>query len=268
MIKPFLLAAACTAAWTAASAQEMARYPLVFAGPQGLEVVVAPIEGDKEALVRVSGINHPIDKVVFLGKVQPRSAGNQSWVTQIDGRDFALVHKQVPGYGGGDRYSASLPGQRDAVPLRFDEHASKRLSPATIKASYLSQKKSGVQEKLARFDRDKRVAQIQARLAEKDAAAASACGAPVKTTVDWPTIDEDKLGRLSIQSFCGTVASALDSMCRNQPDFKPKAAALGQISCQFGPELKLRREGGRVVVITREDAPNQGDFAQQFLRNQ
>jgi hypothetical protein len=262
-----LLAAACTAAWTAASAQEMARYPLVFGGPQGLEVVVAPIEGDKEALVRVSGINHAIDKVVFLARSQARGTSGQDWVTQIDGRDFALVQKQSSGYGG-ERYVAYLPGQRDGVPLRYDEPASKRLAPAGIKASYLSQKKNGVQDKLARFDRDKRVAQIQAGLAEKDADASRACGAPVKTTVDWQSIDEDKLKRLSIQGFCGTVASALDSMCRNQPDFKPKAAALGQISCQFGPELKLRTEGGRVVFTTREDAPNQDDFAQQFLRNQ
>ena len=261
------LALGCLVASTGAVAQQMARHLMVFKAPQGVEVVLAPVEGDKEALVRLSGLNHPIDGVVFLARTAQRGAGGQAWVTPLDGRDFSLVQKQVSGYRG-EQYQAFLPGQRDPVQLYYDEDASKRLAPADLKLSYTRQQGDGVQQKLARFDRDRRVAQIQAGLGETDAAATQACGAPVKTTVDWASISEDQLKRLSIQSYCGTVATEVGAMCGSAAAFKPKAATLGQISCQFGPELKLRTEAGRVVFITREGAPNQGEFARQFLRNQ
>lgn len=261
------VALACLVASTGAVAQQMARHLMVFKGPQGVEAVVAPVEGDKEALVRLSGINNPVDGVVFLARAAQRGAGGQAWITVLDGRDFGLVHKQGSGYGG-ERYQAYLPGRRDPVPLHYDEHESKRLAPNELKAIYTRQQQDGVQQKLARFDRDQRVAQIGAGLEEIDATATRACGAPVKTAVDWTSISEDQLKRLSIQGYCGTVASELGTMCGSDAAFKPKATALGRINCRFGPELKLRTEGGALVFTTREGAPNQGEFARQFLRNQ
>ena len=50
----------------ASHAIELAKYPQVFVAPQGVEVVLAPSADGKQALVRVSGMNDPIDQVVFL----------------------------------------------------------------------------------------------------------------------------------------------------------------------------------------------------------
>lgn len=262
------LACACALFSTLASAQDLAAYPQVFSGPQGLEVVLAPTTDGKAALMRVSGVNHPIDKVIFLGKLERRGGSTDAYVTTLDGRDYGLVQKQSSRYGGGVQYVTYLPGRQEAVSLSFDEKKSKALSTAELKTAYTRQQKDGVQEKLARFDRDKRLASVQAELAGTDQSASTACGSPVKTAVDWKSIDDDKLKRLSVNSFCGEVASQMDSLCKNNAAFKPKAAELGQISCQFGPELKLRMDGQKLVFTTHEDAPNQGDFVQQFLRNQ
>ncbi len=263
---------ALASAWAffslAAGAQDLAAYPQVFSGPQGLEVVLAPTTDGKAALMRVSGINSPIDKVIFLGQLERRGGSTDAYVTMLDGRSYGLVQKQGNRYGSGEQYVTYLPGRQEAVALAFDEKKSKAFNTAELKTTYTLQQKDGVQERLARFDRNKHLARAQAELTSTDQAASASCGSPVKTAVDWQSIDDDKLKTLSIQSFCGEVASQMDRMCKSDAAFKPKAAALSQVQCQFGPELKLRVDGQKLVLTTHQDAPNQGDFVHQFLRNQ
>lgn len=262
------MALCCALLSTGAFAIELAAYPQVYSGPQGIEVVLAPAKDGKEALMRVSGINDPIDQVIFLGKLEQRGSSTQAYVTPLDGRDYGLVHKQANTYGGGERVVVYLPGQRAATALSFDEKKSKALKTAELETTYLRQQKEGLQARLARFDKDKRVAFANGELQRADQTASESCGSLVKTTVDWNSISDEQLKALSISGYCGEVASQLDTMCRSTPAFKTKAASLGQVSCSFGPELKLRADNGRVVFTTQQDAPNQGDFIQQFLRNQ
>ena len=267
-VRPLAAAAAVFSVALAAQALELAKYPQVFVAPQGVEVVVAPTADGKQALVRVSGINDPIDQVVFLAQLEAHGSAREVYSTRIDGRPYGLLHKQTHPYRGGEQHVVYLPGKRDGVTLAFHEDKSKAFKLADLQASYERQLKQGLQEKLAKFDRSKRLASVQADLAKADQEASAACDTPVKTTVDWTSIDDEKLQTLSIGSFCGVVASQLDSMCRNTPAFKAKAAAMGQVQCKFAPELKIRVEGQQVVFATEKDAPNQEEFVRQFLRNQ
>lgn len=267
-IRPLAIALTGLGITLAVQAIELAKYPKVFSGGQGVEVVLAPSVDGQKALVRVSGINDPIDQVVFLGELEKRGAAREVYATRIDGRSYGLLHKETSTYGGGDRYMVYLPGKRDGLPLAFNEDKTKALKLADLQASYERQLKQGVQEKIARFDRNKHLAGAQADLAKTDQEASAACGVPVKTTVDWAAIDDKKLQNLSIAGYCGVVASQLDSLCRSTPAFKAKAAALGQVQCKFAPELKIRVEGQQVVFDTEENAANQDDFVRQFLRNQ
>ena len=252
----------------ASHAIELAKYPQVFVAPQGVEVVLAPSADGKQALVRVSGINDPIDQVVFLSTREAQGSAREVYTTRIDGRSYGLLHKQSHAYRGGDHYVVYLPGKRDGVALAFSDDKSKAFKLADLQASYERQLKQGTQEKLGRFDRNKRLAGAQAELAKMDQDASASCGTPVKTTVDWASIDDEKLQGLSIPSFCGVVASEIDSHCRNTPQFKPTAAGLGQVQCHFGPRLQIRVENQQVVFSTEKDAPNQEEFVRQFLRNQ
>jgi hypothetical protein len=266
-LRPLALSLAGLCAAVAAQALELARYPQVFVAPQGVEVVLAPSADGKQALVRVSGINDPIDQVVFLSQLEQQGSAREVYATRLDGRSYGLLQKQSHAYRHGEQYVVYLPGKRDGLPLTFSEEKSKAFQLADLQASYQSQQKQGVQEKLARFDRSKRLARAQAELARGDQEASAACGTPVKTTVDWTTIDDEKLQTLSIGSFCGVVASELDSMCRNTPAFKSTASGLGQVQCRFAPQLKIRVENQQVLFSTEKDAPNQDDFVRQFLRN-
>lgn len=268
MLKTTSVALACALLATGAAALELAPYPKVFSGPDGMEVALAPSADGKQALMRISGVNHPVDKVVFLGTMQRWGGSTDAYVTTIDGRDSGMVQKQADRWGGSERYVAYLPGRKGALDLSFDEKKSKALKPAELHASYDRQMQQGVQQKLARFDREKNLAYNREQLAQADKAASAACGAPVQTTVDWSAIPDQRLKDLSVHSFCGAPAAGLETMCRDDAAFKPKAAALGQITCQFGPEIKARMDNRRLVFTTAENAPNQDDFVRQFLRNQ
>ena len=251
-----------------AAAVELAPYPKVFSGAEGVEVVLAPTADAKAALYRISGVNHPVDKVVFLGQLQRWGGGTDAYVTTFDGRDSGMVQKKASGYGGGDRYVAYLPGRKQEIDLMYDEKRSKALKSSELQAAYDRQVEQGVQAKLAGFDRVKHVTENREKLAARDKDASASCGVPVRTSVDWPAIDDDKLKRLSVHSFCGAVAAGMGRMCADNAAFKPKAASFGQISCQFGPEMKARVVDRKIVFTTEENAPNQDDFIREFLRNQ
>ncbi len=262
------LTLACSFAPLSAQALELAKYPKVFTAPQGVELVLAPSADGKQALLRVSGINHPIDQVVFLAELQPQGRSRDVYTLQLDGRAYGLLHRQASAYSDAEHFVAYLPGQRDGVPLAFQADKSKAFKSNELLTHYEQQRKQGVQEKLARFDRPKRQESYRAALAQMDKDASAACGTPIQTAVDWAAIDDEKMQALSISSFCGEVAAQMERLCQSTPTFKATAATLGQVQCQFGPQLKLRVENQRIVFTTEKDAPNQGDFVQQFLRNQ
>ena len=196
---------------------------------------------------------------------------------EIGARRFArqVRHMSEPfwilaGYGeAGARVTAELDrrGHRLVVLDRAQERVD-ALDLAALRAEYQKQKQAGVQDKLARFDRPGAVARQQKALAGTDADASQACGTPVKTAVNWEGLSDDQLQRLSISGFCGTVADAMRSLCGSDAAFKPHAAKHAQIECRFGDRLNLRGEGGKLLFTTEEKAPNQGDFALQYLRNQ
>ena len=253
----------------AAMAQTLGKYGAAFKGDRGLTVVVAPTIDDKSALVRVQGINHPIDNVVFLADkvVQGR---RMSLSTTLDGRPWNLVITQdhESWIGAYSATQAYVPGEQDGIRLHYDEASSKALQLDALLQSYQEQKGKGVQARLAQFDRAKSMANAEAHLRKADEAASQACGIPVRTTVAWSSINEDQMKRLSIGDYCAAVADAGGQLCGSSAGFKSQAAGLARITCQFGDKLKLGRQGETTVFTTTESAPDQKEFALQYLRNQ
>jgi hypothetical protein len=264
------IAMACASnSFAQSAAPALAKYPAVFAANGGVRILVAPTADDKAALVRVSGINHPIDNVVFLAQ-KVGDGRRASFVVKLDGRDWNMVQSEdVSSWG--DRYTdtqAYLPNERDGVRLRYDESASTAVDLMSLTRDYEKQYSEGVQAKLAIFDKVKAMSNAEARIKEDDTDASTACGAPIKTTVKWDSINEDQMKRLSIGGFCSTVANAQRRMCVDDAAFKSWATQHANITCQFGEKLNITNNGGTIVFTTTEDAPNPDDFVQQYLRNQ
>lgn len=247
-----------------ASALELAKYPQVFNAGKGISVTVAPSHDGKQALIQVSGINHPLDEVVLLSNISERGNDERDYTTTLDGSAYNLLIKRQA--WGGEQYQLYLPST-DGFELGFDEAKSKESKPANLLALYEQQKKQGIQDKLSSFDREKRVADFSAQLQQIDQDATKACGTSLQTQVDWSAIDDDKLKRLSVPSFCGEVVSQLAGLCQNNTDYQAEAKSLKTVQCSFAAKLKLRENEATLTFTTHEEAPNQGDFINAFLRN-
>ena len=251
------------------AAPSLAPYAASFKGEQGLTVAVAPTADGKAALVRIQGINHPADNVVFLAD-KVTEGKRVSFRSSYDGRPWNMVvSEDFDSWGGSySRTQAYLPAKRDGVQLYYDEKSAKALDLKALSKDYEKQKSESVQDKLARFDKPRFVATTEARLKSADDAASKACGVPVKTQVKWDSVTEEQMKRLSIGGYCVTAAEAMGRACAQDTGFKAKAAKHADITCQFGDKLNLSNQGGKTLFTTSEKAPNQDDFALQYLRNQ
>jgi hypothetical protein len=259
---PLLLAASLFA--LNASALELAKYPQVFDAGKGISVTVAPSSDGKQALLQVSGINHPLDEVVLLTTIKERGNDELSYSTTLNGSASSMLVKRQ-GWGG-ERFQLYLP-DTEGFELGFDETKSKAAKPAALLALYEQQKKQGIQDKLSRFDREQRVADFSTQLQQIDQDASKSCGTPLTTAVDWQAIEDDKLQRLGVPSFCGEVVRQMASLCENNAAFKAQAEQLKTVQCSFDAQLKLREGDAGLVFTTHEKAPNQGDFINAYLRN-
>lgn len=247
-----------------ANALELAKYPQVFDAGNGISVTVAPSSDGKQALIQVSGINHPLDEVVLLSTVNEHGNDERDYTTTLDGSAYNMLIKRQ-GWGG-EQYQLYLPST-DGFELGFDEAKSKQTKPANLLALYEQQKKKGIQDKLSNFDREKRVADFTQQLQQIDQDASKACNTPLTTQVDWNAIDDDKLKRLSVPSFCGEVVNQLANLCQNGDEQRAVAKGLKTVQCSFAQKLKLRENEATLTFTTHEKAPNQGDFINAFLRN-
>ncbi|MCL2714722.1 MAG: hypothetical protein FWD68_09135 [Alphaproteobacteria bacterium] len=271
--RAFLTTAFAVAPLAAFAAPELAPHPSAFQAAKGITIVVAPTADDKAALVRVQGVNLPIDNVVFLAEKTVQGERTVLSIT-YDGRSFGLIVNNEGGSYWSYGTKAFLPGGnvRDGIQIGYDEEASKKVDLKALADAYDGQVKNGVQDKLARFDRDRAIAKGDAGAREADEQAAKACGVPVKTTIDWGSVTDDQMQRLSIGGFCGTVAEAAQRLCvdsyTNKEQFKAWLGGHSNITCQFGDRLRLSADNGTIAFRTSETAPNQGEFAVQFLRNQ
>lgn len=264
MIKKALVLIAGCALAASASALELSKYPKAFAAPYGVNVVVAPTKEGDQALLQVKGIDHEMDGVVFLSDIVARDGETRAYQYIRNGRERALVLRQE-GWRG-EYFEAFLPEQ-DRVGLQPDQEASEQVDTESLLALYQQQKNEGVQERIAQFDREGKEAESEEALAANDEATNAECGSDVATHVAWDSVSEDDALRLSIKSFCGTVATEMRMMCKSDEGFKEIAQGIERIDCQFGDRLKLEKSDGTVTFTTASDEPNQGDFAANYLRN-
>ena len=247
-----------------ANALELAKYPQVFDAGNGISVTVAPSSDGKQALIQVSGINHPLDEVVFLTQVRELGNEQRDYSILLDGRAYNLLNKRRA--WSGESFQLNLPDTQ-GFELGYSEEKTKALKQSDLLALYQRQEKAGVQARLATFDREKRVAEYSSRLQEMDSEASEACDTPLVTRVDWSAVTDEQLMSLSVPSFCGEVVSQMANLCGRADTYKAEARTIKGIDCQFGDAMKLHEKDGTLRFSTRQDEANQGDFINAILRN-
>lgn len=264
MLKRLFLTAFIMFSASCAASLQLSQYPDVFVSEGSLEVALVKETSENHALLQVTGTNHEIDGVVFRVDITSRGEDRTAYETRIDGETRALLLKSR--HWGSDRYTAYIP-DGDEYQLSRDKEKSESLETDQLLETFQQQKKEGVHQKLAAFDRDANKEAQESSLKEMDAAASEACDSSVTTSVDWNTIDDSMLKDLSVAGYCGIVVSQMERLCGSKEEFKSVAEDIDTVNCGFESSLKLKQNDASLNFTTGEKEPNQQDFVRQILRN-
>jgi hypothetical protein len=244
-------------------ALDLAKYPLELSSGDGVNVVIAPTTDKKQALVKVTGINHEIDAITFLTDLKPHG-NNNAYKYTYDGSERSLVSVN-DGYNCCS-YTLYIPETRDGIYLSKKEESNPAIV-ADLKAQYEQQKTKGIQAKLANFNREKHLTYQQKNISTANSEIDKQCGTKIETTIEWKTINDETLKDYAVGSFCAQVANEMADMCKNDQNFKNDIAHINAIECQFTDKLKLRQNGKTLTFKTAPKAPNQRQFIQSYLLN-
>ncbi|PAU79834.1 hypothetical protein CK501_11575 [Halovibrio salipaludis] len=264
MLRRLLLTTLVMFSVSCAASLQLSPYPDVFVSEGSLKATLVKEKSGDHALLRITGTEHEIDGVVFRTDITSRGEDRTAYEAKIDGETRALLLKSR--HWGSDRYTAYLP-DGDKYHLSRDKDESESLDTDELLSTFQQQKNDGVQDDLAAFDRDANERAQKSRLTDMDASASDACGSEVSTNVDWNTIDDSKLKKLSVAGYCGIVVSQMERLCSSDESFKSTASDIDTINCGFRDALKLKKDGSSLNFTTGESEPNQQDFVRQILRN-
>ncbi|KPH95927.1 hypothetical protein AMS58_04430 [Pseudoalteromonas porphyrae] len=255
-----LLALFCSSA----QAIEFQKYPILLESSSGEHVTIIESRDKSQALIKVVGVNSPIDEVVFLTDLKPHGS-IEAYKYTFDGEQRALITK-------GKSYSCCnytlyLPNTRQGIYLSELKDKRSTAISEDVYAQYQAQQEQGIQLKLAKFDRDNSIKQSQIALTAATKELNKFCGKNITTTVNWQELDDKILQTYAVGAYCAQIATSLAQQCKKQPEFKTKAQRFGKISCEFADELKLRHTDTLIQFKTAPKAPNQAQFVEAYLRN-
>lgn len=265
ILPTFVTAVALALLSLSTHALELGDSPLALVGDGDLQAVVAPTADDSQALVRLSGVNHPIDGVVFLANIEKREDDSRAYRAEVDGKMRSLV-VYAKSYWAPTDYTAYVPGQDEPYAVKVDEERSAQLKPNELMAQYEQQMGNGVQAELARFDRGKALQRQQSALQAMDESASKVCGTPITTHVNWEALTNDQLNKLNIVGYCGQVVAEIEHFCLRDDAFKERIKEISKVDCGFADSLNVGLDGQTLVFQTKEDAQNQRDAITGFLQ--
>lgn len=121
----------------------MAAYGTTYNGPEQLEVYVAHTKADDHAVVKIRGINHPLDGRVFWVKVvYSKSSQREGFPNRILYLDESVKEEHLRAVlliedSSGMLYLPNYRGQaRAEIPVRYNREFSRGVRPEHILMDY------------------------------------------------------------------------------------------------------------------------------------
>jgi hypothetical protein len=234
-----------------------------YRGPDGVRVQVLRLDGpEPQALVRVQNSDTDLDGKILLYEVDESDARTE-YRTQRGGRDYTAL--RVESAYGGRSVVLYLPGRGGELSLAFDEADTQALDAPALVAVHEKQAGDGTLGKYQGFDRAAEMKDHEASLAQAAQAMNAACGGRAEASIDWSGIDDALMKEYSVGSYCSTPLEAMQDLCASPSAKQAIASGVSRVRCRFGGALELALDAGEMRWTTDKDAPNQAEFAVQWL---
>lgn len=246
----------------------VSKYAKVYKGREGLMVTLLPLtpKDSKKALIEVKGMDTELDGLILLYDLVNEGT-REAYTMDFDGRKSTRMRANQ-GYWG-KWTQVYLPDVRGEFDVVFDEKASKQLNIGNFKERYLTQEKNKVQQSLAKFRKEKHLKMANESFAKLAKKASDACGTQINASIDWSTISDDNLKKLSISSYCGSPLDSLARLCKSSASNKKTLSnKVSKMNCRMGEKIHLGITDKTLNWVTNKDAPNQDDFTKYVLMNE
>ena len=121
---------------------EMAEYGAAYRGPENLYVFVAHTKEDGHAVIKISGINHPLNNHTFWAKVTySNSADSRTLPNRISYSVESAKEGDRPGLfiedSSGKLYLPNYRGQaRAEIPVEYDREETRETQPQYLLSEY------------------------------------------------------------------------------------------------------------------------------------
>ncbi|ETX11379.1 hypothetical protein MUS1_11345 [Marinomonas ushuaiensis DSM 15871] len=245
------------------AALDLVKYPIELSSYEGITVVIVPTLDKKQALLKITGINHSIDDVVFLTTYK-QHGNKKAYKYTFDGSERALV--SVDDNYGCCSYELYIPDSRKSIYLEKTENTDPIITKNLL-AQYEQQLNKGLQAKLAAFNREKHVTSQQQSILDVDKEVLVKCELPIQSSIDWKKVSDADLKKYSVGSFCAQVGHEIAKMCEQNNQFKTQVSQFNAVHCDFTDTLKLRKKDKVLNFKIAPTEPNQPQFINSYLRN-
>lgn len=223
------------------------KYVKVYKGPEGFKLTLVRLMPLTEgtALIKFTGIEHPLDGQVLLYSVDERDTKATSYSTWYRGaRWFPLRRDQRRWGGTGYRFT---PSGTKWVSLYYSKKDSKKADGAALLSEYRKQLKSG---KVAKHQGLK--AKVRHKLVRRELSAMAGyykgdCMFKPEVEVVWSTVKDEQRYLTDVTMACSRVIQAMAQLCRDWSSSDVKAR-VQRIQCRFGKKLDARLASRKLTV--------------------
>jgi hypothetical protein len=230
-------------------------------------VELAHLKEPNKALIRVFGSGSELDGVPLPYHYESSDA-RRRWVTQHRGRERSVLYGRRKRDGEAP-YRIHLPGSRSNRPAEQVEDVQDGLGEE-IATAYVEHARSGKVAELQEFDRAYEIE------GEKEAYQSSLqrvreqCGDDsLNASIDWSTVDDERLLDTSISGYCDAPLYALRSVCDDAGGAPWVSERIDQVTCRIvsGERPELTLQDTTLMYEAPLEGVNLDRKAQKSIRN-
>lgn len=128
-----------------ARALELGDQAEVLTSESGISATLVPTADGSKALLRLNGVDHPLDGVVMLTEVEKRPNDERAYRAEINGKLRSVV-VFARSYWAPTDYTAYIPGREEPYALVADEAGGASVDRKALMAEYQQQMEQGFRQ--------------------------------------------------------------------------------------------------------------------------
>ena len=231
----------------------------VYKGSEFLKVAVVPISGHAYAnfILEVQGSDGVADGLVWPVNIDKPSGQSvdKAYATMNRGESRWLMWHETSSYGG-SQWKLTLPADKEGVGwtrwgdeqrVSLDLELGKTINADAIVLRFKNQSGDGTLAIRTEWNRKRRESRIEKDLSTKTEEVNNRCGTKLSSNVDWTSIDDETLKKISVTSYCGDGLEGIVRVCKENENVSELLEGTETFKCQFAEDHGMSKKNGELI---------------------